>query len=232
MKFGLIGDGNIARRHKEAIRHVEGELAWIYDPIKYGDSSAKLLQVPTDCIVICSPSHLHREHIKTALDCTQSVIVEKPLCLPWEPIIDDDRINVVLQCRYLDLPESARGVTVKMVRDFSYFNTWKGNSRMTGGIFFNLFIHYIDMAIKLGADFIGRIVSEGSQVRMVDNVNLLKQDIQMAYNRMYEAILQGKGIKPADIMYLHYVMEKYSHEYGFGRNLMNKTVEIPRDALR
>jgi len=80
----------------------------------------------------------------------------------------DEKINIVLQLRYLpNLPEKADLVSVRFVRDEAYFKSWKGDARNTGGLFYNLFIHYIDLAIMLGADFQGVVAEHGEQERFI-----------------------------------------------------------------
>ena len=228
MRFGLIGDGQIARYHRKAIEYVGEELAWVFDP-KY--ENCPMPDKWVDYAVICSPSQFHRKHILSALLRSDRVICEKPCCLPWETLVDDDRINVVLQYRWAPLPRKARNVRVTMIRDAAYFDSWKGNPRLTGGFFFNLFIHYIDLAIQLGADFHGLVAHEGKQERWVDDIDLFQFDIQALYNRMYEAILNGYGVKPSELFYLHYIMERCSRENGFNKALIGKEIHIPNQLL-
>jgi hypothetical protein len=191
----MFGDGYAAQRHKEAIKHIGGELRWISDPtilhkvssiighsvldfknVIDNETKAELIAAPpssyhfnsVDYIVIASPSYLHREQTKMALDNGRKVICEKPICLPWEPMIDDDRINVCLQLRYIpNLPRKADLVRAVMVRDKAFFDTWKGDPRLAGGNLYEFFIHYIDLAIILGADFEGSVQSEGKQERQI-----------------------------------------------------------------
>ncbi len=227
MKFALIGDGKIAKYHRAAIEHVGGDLAWVQDP-KYGSTFGKEW---VNYAVICSPSNFHRQQVKMLLGRASYVIVEKPMCLPWEPIIDDDRINVVLQLRYMDLPKDAGTIHVRMVRDAEYFKTWKGSPRLTGGLFFNLFIHYIDLAILLDADFNGLVSSAGKQERMIDDLDIGTVDMQTCYNRMYEDIVQGGGIKPRDIFYLHWILERNSEYVGYGHDALEKDVYLKRGMI-
>lgn len=251
--FALIGDGKQAVYHKKAVEHVGGELCKIYDP-KYPPVESKepiskdcpiiynkldrsffmkTLLYPMDYVIICSPSNLHREHTKLALKYGCKVIVEKPAVLPWEDLIDDDNINVSLQLRYLpDLPKKAHNVYVKMVRNEEYFKTWKGDPKLTGGVFFNLFIHYIDLAIQTGADFNGHVVTEPvNQERMIDDFDLLKADNQEAMNRMYYDIIHGGGIKPRELYYLNWILQKHSEIHGFGKNMLDKVINIPQELL-
>ncbi len=152
LRFCLIGDGAIAKYHKKAIEHVEGELLdeHIIDPKyenpKMPSTKYDLIYTKSDSVyrflggfldhhdyfdytVIASPSHLHREQLKEVLKHTapyHSIICEKPAFMPWEMPIDSDAINIVLQLRYLPgLPEKAGLVKAVFVRDEDYFKTWK-----------------------------------------------------------------------------------------------------------
>ncbi|MDD5053450.1 MAG: Gfo/Idh/MocA family oxidoreductase [Sulfuricurvum sp.] len=241
MKFGLIGDGYAARRHKKAIQHVGGSLEWIHDPPKY--EQTKEVEVNyngVDYVIIACPNYLHHLYTKRILaNSDAKVICEKPLCLPWEPIIDDDRINICMQLRYMEnLPEPAETdlINVTMVRDADFFKSWKGNPRLSGGNFYEFFIHYIDLAILLDADFEGEVKSEGTQIREIITLNgkaidLMGMDMQALYNRMYEEILAGRGIKPRDVFYLHYILDKNSEEHGFRYSGTIHKVRIGREQL-
>ena len=260
LRFCLIGDGAIARYHKKAIEHVGGELSHVIDIVyetgiylsKDDTTCSRSLEYTPvhdlehiDFFVISTPSNLHREQIKFILTHTHGsaqIICEKPAFLPWEPIIDNDRINIVLQLRYLPgLPKKADLVKAVFVRDENYFKTWKGDARKTGGIFANLFIHYIDLAIQLGADFEGMVKAEGEQDRHVlytrknhdgTSVMFLDQDsYQACYNRLYENIVSGGGIKPKDLFYLNWVLQRNSELFGYGRNGMNKLIRIGKELL-
>lgn len=223
-KFVIFGDGRQAQRHKKAIAEIGGEILIIYDPPKYGLDNrlevADKLDI-ADWAVIASPNYLHYQQVKYALSRNIDVIVEKPLRMPWEPLIDDDRVNIVLPLNYLtDLPSRARRVDVVMVRDDEYYKTWQGDHRKTGGIFSHLFIHYIDLAIRLGADFSGKIWPSGKQERLVDKYDLMNINYDELYTKMYEeTVFKGGGIKPKDKFFLDWIMERYCspgsrHRYG------------------
>lgn len=256
MKFGLIGNGTIATRHKEAIKHVGGELAWISDPVFVDnhvhlkepltlytkDPPSAYLYNQVDYVVICSPTYLHRQQVQEALRyCQGQIICEKPLCLPWEPLIDDDRINIVLQLRWLEnLPQKADLVKAIMVRDEVFFKTWKGDPMKAGGNIYEFYIHYADLAIQLGADFEGQVLSEGKQVREITlfkeagvtcKYDIMAADMQGCYNRMYEDIMKGNGVKPKDIFYLTWVLNQNSMKFGYRYAGINNKIFISKDLL-
>ena len=201
----------------------------------------------TDYFVICSPSHFHRSQMQYLLSNLNStwkqfqIICEKPAFLPWEPIIDNDRINIVLQLRYMpEFQEKVGGIYVHWVRDEEYFKHWQGDSRKTGGLFFHLFIHFIDLAIKYDVDFEGLISHSGKEQRLILGesksikepiFDIANNDKQACYNRMYEAILEGNGIKPKDLFYLNWVLQRNSEIFGYGRDAIGKTITIGRELL-
>ena len=252
-KFILIGDGAIARYHRKAIEHVGGKLAYVCDP-EYGEFNlwkgvpvAKYNELPelagklwdTDreiYVIIASPSHFHREQIKFVLKnfpASTQIICEKPAFLPWEPVIDDDRINICLQLRYLpNLPKKAENVFVQFVRDNNYFNSWKGDPQKTGGIFTNLFIHYILLSIQLKAKFNGIVLLEGTQKRLVDDYDIFNIENQYLYNKLYEDIVfSNNGIKPKDIFLLNWILDRSGFKYGFGKDLIGKNIIINTQSL-
>lgn len=230
MKFGLIGDGKIASKHKHAVEANGGAITEIYDP-KYKDKKIKLNKKffqGKDYIIICSPSHFHRENVQLALTYNKKVICEKPLVLPWEPIIDDNRVNIVLQYRWANLPETIETISVVMARNEEYFKSWAGNAQLTGGLFYHLFIHYIDLAIKLKAKFVGSVISEGKQIRQADDIDMFSYDMNDLYTKMYSDIINHDGgVKPCEMFYIYWVLEQCGWKYGInGKDLLDKTISI------
>lgn len=259
-KFILIGDGRVAKYHRRAINNIGGTIVCVadpkYDPCFNKETYRFIESIPTsildqtDFYVICSESNLHSQHIKFLLKhivsgCKKSqIICEKPAFLPWEPPIDSDKINIVLQLRYLpNLPPKADLVSVRFVRDEAYFKSWKGVARNTGGLFYNLFIHYIDLSFRLGADFEGVVAEHGEQERWIGiheswngveqytNIDILNINMQDAYNKLYEDILAGNGIKPRDLFYLNWILNRNSEIFGYGRDGLNKTITIKNELM-
>jgi hypothetical protein len=241
LKFGLIGDGKIAGRHRQAIRHIGGQIVKIYDPKYNGIGSRPPETVPTldrsffedvDWIVVASPASSHYGQVKAALAHGKKVICEKPYVLPWQPLIDSDSVFIVLQLRWLDLPATAKKIQVVAARNDDYFAGPKGNPALTGGLFFELFIHYIDLARRYGCLFEGRVMEKGEESRWIDGFNLLSQDMDEAYQRMYEDIVfKGKGVTPREFAELHWLLAKYTGRYGAGKEVLKRFVRLRPNGL-
>ena len=230
-KFLLVGKGSISKRHIYAIEENGGEILDTYDPLlsnwKCLEDMLYRYRDEADYVSICSPNNFHYDQIKLCLKYDKKIIVEKPMVLPWEPVINDNRINIVLQLRWLDLPETADLVKVTMPRNEEYFKSWKGNSKLTGGIFHLLFIHYIDLAERLGAKFEGKIIPEGKPEARIDDLNILKVDMNNLYKKMYNDIINNdKGVKPHEIYYLNWILERCGFTFGIGSNVVGKSMEI------
>lgn len=227
LNFGLIGKGYISKYHINAIENLNHNLVSIYDPFLSNLQKVEdLFKYNLDYVVICSPTNFHYEHVKLALKNNVKIICEKPLFPPWIPLFDNNDINIVLQYEYCNLPDTANLLEVTMVRDEEYFKTWKGNSFYTGGIFYNLFIHYFMISIKTGARFVGKILHEGTQVRKLDNIDLTKIDTIELYTKMYNEIISGNGRKPKDIFYLMWVLNHCNLSFGMGKELIGKTIHF------
>jgi hypothetical protein len=227
--FALIGDGAIAERHRDAITYHGGDLSYVFDPVVHPSSTlSDLLGMRPDFVVVCSPSDQHYRHVRAALGCGARVICEKPLRLPWDPHVDSHLVNVVLQFRWAtELPERAEVVQCDMVRNAAYFSTWKGDPKRTGGVFYNLFIHYIDLAMRLGAEFQGSIHLDGDNVRRVDDFDLFSLDQNILYRRMYDDIVNhGRGVKPDELFQLDWVVEGASRRYGYGLRTLGQDIKL------
>lgn len=96
IKFGVIGQGHIGKRHAEMVRrNANCELVAVCDILpadktnnteiseKYYTSIDDLLKTHSeiDVINICTPNGLHFEHAHKALEAGKNVVVEKPMAL-------------------------------------------------------------------------------------------------------------------------------------------------------
>lgn len=124
-------------------------------------------QNTVDFVSICSPNYLHDSHIRFALRSEANVICEKPLVLnPWniDGLIEIERdtgrqVNTILQLRLhpaiIALKEKiAAGpkdkkydvdLTYITSRGKWYLQSWKGDTKKSGGIATNIGVHFFDM---------------------------------------------------------------------------------------
>jgi UDP-N-acetyl-2-amino-2-deoxyglucuronate dehydrogenase len=186
LNFSLIGAaGYVAPRHMKAIKETGNDLISVYD---VHDGLAVLDQYfphaacyselgaytefhknhPLDFVSICSPNHLHFEHISWALQHGAHVICEKPLVL--DPLQLDElatmermynrKIFTILQLRMVNAVQELKGkveasnrsqyeveVNYISARGNWYFNSWKGNEKLSGGIVTNIGIHLFDLLL-------------------------------------------------------------------------------------
>lgn len=167
MKWLIVGLGFVSPRHFEAIKEIGDEVIATCDIDIDKDpdfiSYKKMLKFfgDADAVAICTPNYLHYPMIRLALDKGLRVLCEKPLTLDSkeiEQLPNDGKVGTVLQLRYhpeiQQLKENLSGVKtgsmmLKVHRDDSYWTSWKGDKEKSGGILFNLGVHYFDLLIYL-----------------------------------------------------------------------------------
>jgi len=96
IKFAVIGQGHIGKRHAEMVRrNPEAELVAVCDTLpkdklnlndlkeKFYSSVEELLSAhpEVDVVNICTPNGLHAQHSCTALDAGKHIVCEKPMAL-------------------------------------------------------------------------------------------------------------------------------------------------------
>ncbi len=132
------------------------------DKLRRGNAKNKV-----DLITICSPNYLHDSHMRFALRSDADAICEKPLVLnPWNidglQEIEQDtgrKVNTILQLRVhpsivaLKNKIESEGKDGKYEVDLSYITSrgnwylqsWKGDTKKSGGIATNIGVHFFDM---------------------------------------------------------------------------------------
>ncbi len=120
-----------------------------------------------ECFSVCSPNHLHDGHVRFALRNEADAICEKPVVInPWNLDLlreaeasSGKRVWTILQLRLLPALVALRErvatappgkrFTVELsyvtVRGKWYFNSWKGDENLSGGIATNIGIHFFDL---------------------------------------------------------------------------------------
>jgi UDP-N-acetyl-2-amino-2-deoxyglucuronate dehydrogenase len=190
-KFSLIGAaGFVAPRHFKAIKETGNQLVSIFDihdkmaavdnyfpktacfsSISEYHQFHKFPQNNLDFVTVCSPNHLHFEHIQWALEQKANVICEKPLVLFPDQLnllsilesTFQQNIYTILQLRLLDSVKKLKAdidlakptekykvyITYISARGNWYFNAWKGNEEKSGGLITNIGIHLFDLLLWL-----------------------------------------------------------------------------------
>jgi len=163
-KFAIIGKGFIYNLHAEAIAKIGGEIVDIVDESQGSDAWKEMVKkTEADCIVILAPNHLHFEMAKFSAENGKMVLCEKPLALKSEEVrilSQYPNIFTVFQLRYhpsaIKLKDGIETnkdyqieIDVSVHRDEDYWRSWKGVQDKSGGIIFNLGIHYFDLLLYL-----------------------------------------------------------------------------------
>jgi UDP-N-acetyl-2-amino-2-deoxyglucuronate dehydrogenase len=164
MKFALIGTGFIMPRHAQAIINIGGEIVDVINDIHSVTAWRKMIKkTNADWVVILTPNDLHFEMIMMALEYGKKVLCEKPLAIKLDKarILAKKRdIFTVLQLRHHPITQKLKKeinedeqykieIDVAVHRDKEYFESWKGEKKRSGGILFNIGIHYFDMLLYL-----------------------------------------------------------------------------------
>lgn len=125
-----------------------------------------------DYVSICSPNYLHDSHMRLGLRNGANVICEKPLVIKYDHLemleelenIHNKKIFTILQLRLhpsiINLKEkiskSKSNHKVKLdyitPRGKWYDYSWKGNFDKSGGVLFNIGVHFFDMLIWIFGD--------------------------------------------------------------------------------
>lgn len=163
MKFSIIGTGFILPAHVQAIRDVGGEIIDIVNNAHKEDSWKNIvMSANTDCIVVLTPNYLHKEMILEAVKNKKTVLCEKPIAISskdCKELIGKENVFSVLQLRHHPLLKEITAkiketgnivnMDISVYRDKKYYDGWKGQKEKSGGVLFNLGIHYFDLLLYL-----------------------------------------------------------------------------------
>ncbi len=159
--FSIIGTGFIMPRHAEAIISVGGKILDVVNTA-HGENAWRnmIKKTVADCVVVLTPNHLHFAMCQAAQKRGKIVLSEKPLALDAAQARilakNKDGVFTVMQLRHHPMiislkntidPKTQHDVTmdIGVFRDASYYRGWKGQTKKSGGILFNLGIHYFDI---------------------------------------------------------------------------------------
>lgn len=164
MKHAIIGsNGFISKRHRKAIENIGGDLVLTCDITGEADFNdwVKMIHSPqfkqVDMVSVCTPNYLHSVMVREMLLLNKKVLCEKPLTIFDDIHIEDSNLGVVLQLRHNPLIKKLKDenfagnirIDVASYRPPEYFESWKGNETLSGGILYNMGVHYLDLLIHL-----------------------------------------------------------------------------------
>ncbi len=184
VRIALVGCGRISRNHFDAIRRIDGlELVAVCDVVSERAEAAgeaegvpwftaidvMLDTVPSDAVVIATPSGMHPQHGILAARSGRHVITEKPMAISLQGadalvqacddagvrlfVVKQNRLNPPVQLlkRALDKGRFGRlymaNCTVRWTRPQEYYDQapWRGTWEFDGGAFMNQASHYVDL---------------------------------------------------------------------------------------
>ena len=179
-------------RHAEAIGSVGGKIIDVVNTARGEDRwmSGIMDNPKTDCVVIMGPNDLHVPMARLAAEHGKLVLCEKPLGIDAasvKSLLPFDGVFTVLQLHHHPLVKELReqvagggkfdvDMNISVYRDQKYFDSWKGDAERSGGVLFNLGIHYFDllqhvfgaptsMKVTRLDDMVGSGVIEGENYR-------------------------------------------------------------------
>jgi len=193
-----------------------------------------------DYLVVCTPNYLHDAHIRCGLRVGADIICEKPVTIKphnLEAISDlakslNRKVYTIMQMRLHPVTKEIQDdlictptyeVEVEYIapRGNWYDYSWKGNEEKSGGLVYNLGIHFIDLMVYLfGKPLIGhkanffshsaegmfflehanvkwKLSSDGIAKRIV-KVDSTEYDFTTGFDglhtKCYESILRGEDL--------------------------------------
>ncbi len=184
IRVALVGCGRISRNHFEAIAKLPDlRLVAVCDVVEsrareageaqgvpwFTSYEAMLAQVPSDAVVIATPSGLHPQQGILAARAGRHVITEKPMAITLASadalvqacddagvqlfVVKQNRLNPPIQLlkRAVDRGRFGRiylaNCTVRWTRPQEYYDQapWRGTWEFDGGAFMNQASHYVDL---------------------------------------------------------------------------------------
>ncbi|MDQ8171043.1 MAG: Gfo/Idh/MocA family oxidoreductase [Gemmatimonadota bacterium] len=184
IRVALLGCGRISKNHFDALAKLPGfELVAVCDIVaeraqeagtRYGVPwftafDRMLAEVPSDAVIIATPSGLHPQHGIQAARAGRHVVSEKPMAISLSAadalvqacddhqvhlfVVKQNRLNppIVLLKRAIDRGRFGRiymaNCTVRWTRPQDYYDQapWRGTWEFDGGAFMNQASHYVDL---------------------------------------------------------------------------------------
>ena len=207
VRVALLGCGRISRNHLDAIAKLpdlqlvavadkdiaRAELVGAEHGVPgFGSQAAMLAAVPSDLVVICTPSGLHPQHGIAAAKAGRHVLTEKPMAISLAAadelvqacdeagvhlfVVKQNRLNPPIQLlkRAIDKRRFGRiymaNVTVRWTRPQEYYDaeSWRGTWEFDGGAIMNQASHYVDLMQWLVGPVESVMAKTATQARRIE----------------------------------------------------------------
>jgi predicted dehydrogenase len=177
----LPGARVVAVSSRSLERRAQAREAW-GGPLCFYEEPLDLLDDPeVQAVIICTPNHTHEELSVAAVERGKHVLCEKPAALTAEGV---DRIGAALgeaktvfqadlELRYSDVIRrmeeliqagqigAPKIASCLLMRDWGGFRGWRGDPALSGGMFLELGIHYLDLFNALAGGAPTRVYATG-----------------------------------------------------------------------
>jgi UDP-N-acetyl-2-amino-2-deoxyglucuronate dehydrogenase len=212
-----------------------------------------------DYVSICSPNYLHDSHMRLGLRNGSHIICEKPLVIKYDHLEMlqelekkyDKNVYTILQLRLLpsiiSLKEKISESTTKHKVKLNYITprgkwydySWKGSIDKSGGLLFNIGIHFFDMLIWVFGDPLdfeitttssssrGKLLLEKAEVEFFLSVD--KDDLPHKEWKPFRSIT----VDEEELEFSEGFTELHNKSYtnilggqGFGINEVKKTIHL------
>ena len=142
----------------------------------YKDIAEMIRAEKPDLVVICSPTHLHRDHACTAMEMGVDVFLDKPMAQDYETALEiaqcaretgrklmvyqphRARAEVNQLRKILESGKLGRPVSIQVARQaYSRRADWQAFQKFGGGMLNNYGAHFIDVMLYLAGDRVKRL---------------------------------------------------------------------------
>ena len=207
VRVALVGCGRISKNHFDAIAKIEDlvlvavadidlpraqEAGAQYGVPSFASLDEMLSAVPSELVVICTPSGLHPQHGMTAARAGRHVLTEKPMAISLAAadelvqacdaanvhlfVVKQNRLNPPIQLlkRAVDKGRFGRifmaNTTVRWTRPQEYYDAepWRGTWEFDGGAIMNQASHYVDLMQWLVGPVESVMAKTATQARRIE----------------------------------------------------------------
>ncbi len=204
-----------------------------------------------DYCIICSPNYLHAEHILKSLDFNTEVICEKPICINKEElnVIQEKamkaRKNVysIMQLRLHPVIDILKQIAINKSqnktalisvitpRNKEYLNSWKTDKKLSGGILFNLGIHYFDLLIQAFGRPLESKVIQNSDLRANGVTNFNELSVEWFFSIDPKDQIKNEPQRIFNVDGQEIIFSKVSNDLHFENynRIMSKTDDFKLD---